>query len=83
MHPNGYRYDLRLTGGKVPLDPPPGTSLGIVVHHPVYVFACENDNTRMMILQQGDEEYLFTRRIWVGATDKARLIVTEYHDEPQ
>lgn len=78
-----YRYDVKLAGGKVPLDVGLGKQLGIVVQDPVYVFTREEDVNPRKVLQQGDEEYIIHNKAWFGATDKARMLVTEYTYEPQ
>jgi len=74
------KYDVKISGGKVPLEPMLGNTLGILVQDPVFVFNNEDDINHRKVLQQGDEEYLITNKAWFGSTDKARMFVTEYND---
>lgn len=75
-----YRFDVKISGGKVPLDPPVGTEFGITVQDPVDVFS-DPDHKPRKHLEQGDEEYIITGRAWFGSYDKARMFVTEYKSE--
>lgn len=75
-----YRFDVKISGGKVALDPPMGTEFGISVQDPVDVFS-DPDHKPRKRLEQGDEEYFISSKAWFGSYDKARMFVTEYYVE--
>lgn len=82
-HYTRQRYDVKISGGRVFLDSSPGMVLGITVQDPVYVFSKEDSVSSRKVLQQGDDEYLIEKGAYFGATEKARMFVTEYYGDSE
>lgn len=73
------RFDQKITGERIELDPRIGYELRVTVQDPVAIYNHEDNLHPNLILQPGDEQYTLEGRTWLGSIlGKTRLFVEEY-----
>lgn len=77
------RFDQKITGERIILDPRIGYELRIAVQDPVAVYYHEDNIHPNHIIQPGDDQYTLHEQTWLGSIlGKTRLLVEEWkHDD--